>query len=236
MKKALFFVLAISTIVIVSCGGEEDFDCSNGAKFAIKGDVVKNCSSGLWWTKKSVSGKTFDQAYNYCLNLKLDGVGRWRLPTLGDFEDGLTTSFQIGEDEYGDPEYGCIINFPNLAKVPFWTGTWWCEGCVYAYWADREDGMLQEFEEFCEDNESSFSSYDECAHTFYDECWDEFGEVIYSSIYSSWGSDSCNNYGFNYDYAFMVDVSEYCSDGEGDVGWYWSEKYLPGNIMCVRDN
>ncbi len=232
MKKALFFVLAISTIVMFSCGGEDDFDCSKGVKFAVKGDVVKNCSSGLLWTKKFVSGKTFDQAKQYCENLNLEGGYGWRLPLLGDFEDGLVTFVEVGEDENGDPEYFCGINFPNLEKVAVWTGTEWCEGCVYAYWADREDGMLQEFEEFCQDNESNFSSYDECAHTFYDECWDEFGEVIYSAGY--WNS-ACGNYSlYERKYSFVVDLNGQCEEGYY-FNWDWYEKYIPGNVMCVRD-
>ena len=231
MKKALFFVLAISTIVIFSCGGEDDFDCSNGVKFAVKGDVVKNCSSGLLWTKKSVSGKTFDQAKKYCENLNLEGGYGWRLPLLGDFEDGLVTFVEVGEDENGDPEYFCGINFPNLEKVAVWTGTEWCEGCVYAYFADREDSWWQ-FEEFCQDNESKFSSYDECAHTFYDECWDEFGEVLYSAGY--WNS-ACHNYSFyEREYSFVVDLNGECTGGYY-FNWDWSEKYIPGNVMCVRD-
>ena len=57
MRNVLFLLVLIVIFDVVSCGGEEDFDCSSGVVFATKGELVKNCSSGLIWTKKAVSGK-----------------------------------------------------------------------------------------------------------------------------------------------------------------------------------
>lgn len=229
MKKYLNLLVFVGVVFfIVGCGGEEDFDCSPGVIFATKGELVKNCSSGLIWTKKAVSGKTYEEADWYCQSLDLDGGNAgWRLPTVNDMQEMI--KWVYGEEEDGDDDI-CMIEFPDLENEWFWTVPQWCEGCELAN-ADYNDCYDTELDEFCQEENIT-----DCS-TFQQDCLDEKYDVIMSD--SRYGSEACRlSNGYVYDMGFAVNnyascvTSDYedCNNGFGE----WMPLNSSIYVRCVK--
>ena len=84
------------------------------AKAANNDLIVRDTATDLIWQYEYVSGKTWQEALEYCENLEYAGYSDWRLPTKNEL-------FSL---EYsGYLYYGFATTFPNTPSLTFWSST-----------------------------------------------------------------------------------------------------------------
>ena len=84
------------------------------AKAANNDLIVRDSATDLIWQYEYVSGKTWQEALEYCENLEYAGYSDWRLPNKNEL-------FSL---EYsGYLYYGSATTFPNTPSLTFWSST-----------------------------------------------------------------------------------------------------------------
>ena len=79
--------------------------------------VVKDSTTELYWQKDYATGKTWQQALEYCENLTLGGYDDWRLPNYNELASIIDFT---RTDPAANPTY---LNIPTDETKYFWTST-----------------------------------------------------------------------------------------------------------------
>ena len=86
---------------------------ANYTSETVNGDeAIRDSSTNLLWQKSYVSGKTWDQALEYCENLKYAGYSDWRLPNINE----LTTLLDYSKTKI-------LSSFPGMTANVFASST-----------------------------------------------------------------------------------------------------------------
>lgn len=75
--------------------------------------VVKDTATKLIWQYECAANKTWEEALEYCENLKYAGYDDWRLPNKN----------ELLSLEYSGYIYGEVTTFPNMPEQNFWSST-----------------------------------------------------------------------------------------------------------------
>ena len=82
---------------------------------AANGDlIVRDTATDLIWQYEYVSGKTWQEALDYCENLEYAGYSDWRLPNKNEL---------ISLEYSGYIYYGIPTTFPDMPSQAFWSST-----------------------------------------------------------------------------------------------------------------
>ena len=104
-------------------GNSQDFICvrdtdpqhtipENSSFEDVSNEIIKDLTTNLYWQKGYVTGKTWQEALEYCENLTLDGYSDWRLPNINEL---------ISLVNYGAKNPAS--DFINMPSKPFWSST-----------------------------------------------------------------------------------------------------------------
>ena len=74
--------------------------------------IVTDTQTGLIWQKTYQSGKTWQQALDYCENLTYAGYSDWRLPDKNELAALVTYAI-----------YDPASSFPNMPSQSFWSSS-----------------------------------------------------------------------------------------------------------------
>ncbi|MGI6393513.1 MAG: DUF1566 domain-containing protein [bacterium] len=93
--------------------------------------VVKDSETGLEWTKEYVSGKTWQQALDYCETLDYGGYTDWRLPTISELRTLINRN-----------RCAPASGFPDMPSSYFWSSSSYVYGPNYAWGVDFSNGYV----------------------------------------------------------------------------------------------
>jgi hypothetical protein len=82
----------------------------NSGKFSTVNGACKDSSTGRTWARANTFKRNYTQAISDCKNLKVNGVGGWRLPSLAEVK-ALTFN------------QGYVSNFNYFSWIEVWTST-----------------------------------------------------------------------------------------------------------------
>ncbi|MGI6393990.1 MAG: DUF1566 domain-containing protein [bacterium] len=84
--------------------------------------VVKDSETGLEWTKEYATGKTWQQALDYCETLDYGGYTDWRLPNIEELKTLID-----------DTKYSPASSFPGMPSNYFWSSSSYVFSTYFAW-------------------------------------------------------------------------------------------------------
>lgn len=93
--------------------------------------IVTDTATGLIWQKTYVSGKTWQQALDYCENLTYAGYDDWRLPNKNELASLVSYA-----------KHGPASGFPGMPTQYFWSSSTYVYDTNLAWRVDFNGGSV----------------------------------------------------------------------------------------------
>lgn len=96
----------------------------------VNGDViVTDTKTGLIWQKTYESGKTWEEALDYCEDLTYAGYSDWRLPDKNELASLVNYE-----------KYNPASDFPDMPSQSFWSSSTYVVSTNHAWYVDFNSG------------------------------------------------------------------------------------------------